>query len=369
MMVGALAEPVPVRVVALEPTTVLSLDYEQAMELTLRHPDLRRLWLTTYAGSLRKHFFGAAPKRAPMMLALIHDSPATRPAAERLIDRLREVGEASSPCSAIRTVAGAAGRAVPVAPRRRRPGAGRRRRSAGRSAEWQDANRIIFDVHADLKPERAAAADGIVDRAGLLRPAPARPTPRSAACRRSTCRPAAGATRSASPGCWRAAAPVAPAVPDLRDLACRDFKIAETPPATALGPVAGQRPGAAGPRPPRRAHRRGPRRRGRPRHVPPRRAQGPRAERHRRGHDRRHQRRRHDRHPLRLRPRPRLQRQPVRHRPAPLVDLPPACRGATTGTSCTSTAAGTSTRCSASTSTTGGSNNSPSRACPSPSIW
>ena len=163
--------------------------------------------------------------------------------------------------------------------------------------------------------------------------------------------------------------PVAPVVPNLRDFACRDFKIAETPPATALGPVAGQRPGAAGSRPPRRAHRRGPRRRGRPRHVPPRRAQGPRTERHRRGHDRRHQRRGHDRHRLRLRPRPRLQRQPVRRRPAAVVDLPPACRGATTGTSCTSTAAGTSTRCSASTSTTGGSNNSPSRACPSPSIW
>ena len=45
------------------------------------------------------------------------------------------------------------------------------------------------------------------------------------------------------------------------------------------------------------------------------------------------------------------------------------CRGATTGTSCTSTAAGTSTRCSANTSTTGGSNNSPSPASPSPSTW
>src|SRR5206468_2134762 len=56
MMVGALAESVPVRVVALEPTTVLSLGYEQAMELTLLHADLRRRWLTTYAGSLRKLF-------------------------------------------------------------------------------------------------------------------------------------------------------------------------------------------------------------------------------------------------------------------------------------------------------------------------
>src|SRR4029079_14487485 len=52
-----------------------------------------RRWLTTFAGSLRKLFLGAAPKRAPMMLALIHDSPATRRTAERLIQRLSDIGE------------------------------------------------------------------------------------------------------------------------------------------------------------------------------------------------------------------------------------------------------------------------------------
>src|SRR4051794_8377374 len=93
MMVGALGESVPIRVVALEPTTVLRLDYEDAMELTNARPALRRLWLKTYAGSLRKLFLGDAPKRSGMMLALIHDSPATRPAAERLIERLGEIGE------------------------------------------------------------------------------------------------------------------------------------------------------------------------------------------------------------------------------------------------------------------------------------
>src|SRR6476646_3296545 len=80
-------------IVALEPTTLLRLDYEEAMELTLARPDLRRLWLKTYAGSLRKLFLGAAPKRSTMMLALIHDSPATRPLAQRLIRRLCDVGE------------------------------------------------------------------------------------------------------------------------------------------------------------------------------------------------------------------------------------------------------------------------------------
>ena len=118
MMVGALAEPVPIRVVALEPTTVLSLDYEQAMELTLRHPDLRRLWLKTFAGLLKRHFLGTTERRAPMMLALIHDSPATRPAAERLLERLREVGEKLAVFSDSDAWQGLAGRAVPGPPRR-----------------------------------------------------------------------------------------------------------------------------------------------------------------------------------------------------------------------------------------------------------
>ena len=93
MMVGALGEAVPIRVVALEPTTVLRLDYEEAMELTLARPELRRLWLKTYAGGLRKIFLGDAPKRSVMILTLIHDSPATRPLAERLIQRLSDIGE------------------------------------------------------------------------------------------------------------------------------------------------------------------------------------------------------------------------------------------------------------------------------------
>lgn len=93
MMIGAIGEAVPVRVVALETSTVLRLDFEEALDVTFRYPELRRLWLTTFAGSLPRHFFGAAPHRAPMMLALVHDSPGTRSAARRLVARLSSLGE------------------------------------------------------------------------------------------------------------------------------------------------------------------------------------------------------------------------------------------------------------------------------------
>src|SRR5262249_55447269 len=153
MMVGALSEPVPIRVIALEPTTVLSLDFEQAIELTMRFPELRRIWLTTFAGSLRKQFFGAPSKRAPMMLALIHHYPDSHSAARRLAERLIELGESLtifSDSEDLRRLPGVKFRDLQVNGRILELDEIRRQAS-----EWQDANRIIFDVRADLEPDLA----------------------------------------------------------------------------------------------------------------------------------------------------------------------------------------------------------------------
>ena len=232
MMVGAVGEPVPIRVVALEPTTVLRLDYEEALELTLARPELRRLWLKTFAGSLRKLFFAAAPKRSAMMLALIHDSPATRPAAERLIQRLSDVEEQLA-------VFSDSDRWLDWPNVRFRP-----LREDGRDltsheireqvARWQDANRIIFDVHTYLTPERSARLMELVDRAVYFIPANAA----DAAIRRlKAIDVRARGWRDKIRVAWllEGESPVVPAVPDLVDLASRDFKIHESPPQLPLG--------------------------------------------------------------------------------------------------------------------------------------
>jgi predicted acylesterase/phospholipase RssA/CRP-like cAMP-binding protein len=227
MMAGALAEPLPVRVVALEPTTVLGLDYEQAMELTLRYADLRRLWLRTYAASLRKHYFGPAPRRAPMMLALVHESPATRRAAERLVDRLRELGETLavfSDSEQWRDLPGVRHRHLHVDGHMLESDEIRRQ-----ATEWQDANRIVFDVQADLTPPAwTEQLMRLVDRAVYF----VRTAESDAAVRhlRALDVPARG-WRDKLSIAWllEGDAPVAPAVPNLRDLACRDFKITEAP--------------------------------------------------------------------------------------------------------------------------------------------
>ena len=121
--------------------------------------------------------------------------------------------------------------------------------------------------------------------------------------------------------------PVVPAVPNLADLASRDFKIHETPPGLPSGrslanglerlvhDLRGVRVGVA---------LGGGAARGMS-HLGVLKALE--QQRHRRRHDRRHQRRRHDRHHVLRRPGSRLQRGCVRRGPSPLLDFsPPAAR-------------------------------------------
>ena len=232
MMVGALDEPVPIRIVALEATTVLTLDYERAMELTITLPDLRRLWLKTYARSLRKEFLGAAPRTAPMLLALVHESPATRWAAERLVDRLRELGEKlavlsdsdgwqTSPNVRFRSLLENGVEVEPEEVRRQ-------------VAQWQDVNRVVFDIQARRNPERTVQAMNLIDRAVYFVPAGAG----DAAMRRLQELDVPGrGWRDKTSIAWllESGRPVAPYVPNLRDFVSRDHKIAEKEPPSPSG--------------------------------------------------------------------------------------------------------------------------------------
>jgi hypothetical protein len=208
------------------------LDFEQAMELTLARPDLRRRWLTTYAGNMRKLYFGAATKRAPLMLALIHDSPATRRASERLLRRLREIGEELAVFTDADDLQGLPGvriRSLHKDGRDIEPDEIRRQ-----AAEWQDAYRIVFDVHSYLTLERAEQLMELVDRAVYFVPASAAA---DAVRRLQSLNVPARGWRDKVSVAWllNGDSPVVPAVPGLRDLACRDFKIAETPPKLPWG--------------------------------------------------------------------------------------------------------------------------------------
>ncbi|MBA4189432.1 MAG: hypothetical protein C0467_15690 [Planctomycetaceae bacterium] len=232
MMLGALQEPVPVRVFSLEPSTVLQVDHAQAMELTLKHPDLRSLWLKTFAGTLRKQFFGATTKRAPMMLVLIHESPASRPVAERLLARLRDVGEnlaVLSDSDRWQGVTGVRFRSLVANGQSIEP-----EEIRNQVAEWQDTNRIIFDVSAQMTPDWVERLMRLVDRAVYFVSSTASD---AAVARLQAFDVPARGWRDKISIAWllEGNATVAPAVPTLRDYAIRDFKITEGPPRHPMG--------------------------------------------------------------------------------------------------------------------------------------
>lgn len=150
IMLGILGEALPVRVFALESSTVLSLDHETAMELMFQHPELRRRWLQTYAGTMRRHFFQVSSTRSPKLLALVHSSPGTRHLAHKLIQRLQELAEdvaVLSDTDSWRSVPDIRFRAL---------------LDGGRSlevpeirqqiVEWREARRIVFDIAGTPNP-------------------------------------------------------------------------------------------------------------------------------------------------------------------------------------------------------------------------
>jgi CRP-like cAMP-binding protein len=102
MMLGGLGESIPLRIFALEPSTILRLDHEKSMELVLLYPELRRQWLQSYARSLRRRFLEPTAGQAPKVLAVLHQSPATRNLAQKIIGRLQGLGEAVSVLSECR---------------------------------------------------------------------------------------------------------------------------------------------------------------------------------------------------------------------------------------------------------------------------
>ena len=225
MMLGGLGESIPLRIFALEPSMILSVDHEESMELLLLHPELRRQWLRSYARSLRRRFLEPAAGQGPKVLALLHESPATRTFAQKIIARLQGLGEAvcvlsdadswrSIPDVGFRSLLDG-NRLIDVAEIR------------GQIAEWNQAKRIVVDITAAQN----------LDWAVLLRPADCalvfiRPREISSAIERLR------ALDSASRG-WRdkiaivwvleEGSSVAPMVPELHDLASRQFTLRESP--------------------------------------------------------------------------------------------------------------------------------------------
>jgi predicted acylesterase/phospholipase RssA len=157
---------------------------------------------------------------------VVHESPATRRVTEKLIGRLREVGEKLAVFSDSDQW-----RTLPEVQFRSFQDNGRELSNEEirqQVAQWQDASRIIFDFQAGRMPERTVRGMEFAERVVYFVPA----SDRNAAVRRMQALDVAGrGWRDKMSIAWllEGDRPVVPAVPNLRDFACRDYKIAETP--------------------------------------------------------------------------------------------------------------------------------------------
>jgi predicted acylesterase/phospholipase RssA/CRP-like cAMP-binding protein len=232
MMLSVLHEPMPVRVFALEPTTVLEIDSEHIMELTFKHPDLRAMWVRSYAKGLRKSYFGAAPKQGAMVLGLFHETPDSRPMAERLVARLQEAGETIGVLSDSERWRALPGLRFCSLNQNGHPlDADAIRRQC---VEWHDATRLVWDTQVQTRPGEFEWLMGIVDRAiyfvsdGEADAAVARLRAMDVATR--GWRDKLSIAWVVEPG-----KTVAPVAPGVHELVGRTFKLAETPAGSQWG--------------------------------------------------------------------------------------------------------------------------------------
>ena len=95
-VVAAEAGPVPMTVVAVEPSTVLRLDYQKFLRYVADIPQLLLNLIQDIGTAFKQTFQIDRLHTRPNVVLVMHESPATRPLTHRLIDRLQELGE--RPC-------------------------------------------------------------------------------------------------------------------------------------------------------------------------------------------------------------------------------------------------------------------------------
>jgi predicted acylesterase/phospholipase RssA/CRP-like cAMP-binding protein len=93
---AAQVDPVPVTVVAVEPSSVLRLEYDTFLEHVTGIPKLLRNLLRDIGSAFKQTFSLDRIHAQSKIVMVVHASPASRPLAVRLIDRLQELGE--HPC-------------------------------------------------------------------------------------------------------------------------------------------------------------------------------------------------------------------------------------------------------------------------------
>jgi NTE family protein len=95
-LAAALGEPSPLQVIAEEPTILLRLNYQTALELTKQHDVFRQNLTRMVSEVAHSVLMNNRRKKKPRLIVIFHQSPTTRQLTRRLLQRLKELDESPS---------------------------------------------------------------------------------------------------------------------------------------------------------------------------------------------------------------------------------------------------------------------------------
>ena len=147
-LAAALAEPLPLTVVSHGHSALLEFNYQDALQLTMKHPKFRENMSRLVAQDARKLIFGHKERKKPGFMALFHESSESRELTRRLVARLAELGE--DPCvlsDADENVAIEGVRTRSLLENGKTLSIAEMRKQA---REWADSRRVMMDLDASL---------------------------------------------------------------------------------------------------------------------------------------------------------------------------------------------------------------------------
>jgi predicted acylesterase/phospholipase RssA/CRP-like cAMP-binding protein len=213
-----LSERSHIRVQATEPSTVIRLTLSDLLQLTAKHADFQLAMFRLAANIFKRYIAVDRSLPKPSVVGIVHHSPTSRPFTGRLARRLRDLEE--TPCIAGDDERWKPDGDIPF----RVLDADYREVRQEVLKDWAAHRRLLVDVRADHPREAMERFLSYVDTAlWCLRPQDA-----------STAVALLQALEKSVPG-WREkirivwfldnSAPIAPYVPELSELAQRDFKL------------------------------------------------------------------------------------------------------------------------------------------------
>lgn len=227
ILIGARIDPIPMNLIANEPSTLLRLDYQKMLDFAATIPAFQLNLFRLVGDDVKKQLSIDRLQQRPQVVTVVHQTSHSRPLTPSLIRRLQQLGE--KPCVGTDDPAWQPTQDVPSCALIENGRLLTHEQGQQQLKDWADYGRVFIDCSGDLELEGLERAISFGDRILWC----VRPQDWDVASGKIK------ALNAKVPG-WREKTdliwvlddeqPIAPFVPELRELVDRDLKLSFSPP-------------------------------------------------------------------------------------------------------------------------------------------